>query len=209
MAIVQGILEVVDLPWYDTVGLPTTRNAEGDIPPAEFFQVPFGGMGRDWTGTWRVKTELDTNMMESGRLPVPHRLSIRSIRVALIDVGGGLMPVSSRYYRGAVLELQIGRKRYWQSPLWKVADPATMFLSAEVLKAFSVGERHELIRSLRHQFDDSVCDVADGEPIRPQIQERESFLVTIDFDPSLKWESTTAPGAAVVLLEGLDARAVQ
>jgi len=202
-----GILEVVDLPWYDTVGLPTTKNADGDIPPAEFFQVPLGGMGRDWTGHYRPKTELDTNMLEQGILPMPHRLLIRSIRAALIDVAGALMPVSSPYYRGAVLELQIARKRYWQSPLWKVADPATLFLPADILKLFSVGERHEIIRSLRQQFEDSVGD-ANGEPIRPQIQEREPFIVTIDFDPLLKWDSPTAPGAAVVLLEGLDARAI-
>jgi hypothetical protein len=195
-----GILEVVDLPWYDTVGLPTTRNADGDIPPAAFFQVPFGGMGRDWTGAWRVKTELDTNMLEPGMLPAPHRFLIRSIRAALIDVDGGLVPVNSRYYRGAVLRLQINQKIYWQSPLWKVADPATMFVQADVLKLFTVEERHELIRGLRHQFADSL---------RPQIEQQEPFLCTIDFDPLLKWDSPTAPGAAVVLLEGFDARAVQ
>jgi hypothetical protein len=208
MPLIAGVLEIVDLPWYDTVGLPTTRNSDGDLPPAEFFQVPIGEMGKDWTGHYRPKTELETNMVEHGRLPVPHRLLIRSIRAALIDVAGALMPVSSRYYRGAVLRLQINQKIYWQSPLWKVADPATMFVPAEALKLFTVGERHELIRGLRHQFDDNVGDV-NSDPIRPQIRERESFICTIDFDPLLKWDSPTAPGAAVVLLEGLDARAIQ
>lgn len=205
---VAGILEVVDLPWYDTVGLPTAKNEEGDLPPAEFFQVPFGYMGKDWTGHYRPKTELETNMLEAGRLPIPHRLLVRSIRAALIDVAGCLMPVSSRFYRGAVLRFQINQKIYWQSPLWKVADPATLFLQPDALQLFSVGERHELIRSLRHQFDDSAAD-ADGAPTRPEIQERQPFLVTIDFDPLLKWDSPTAPSAAVVLLEGLDARAIQ
>src|SRR5216683_4624875 len=185
---VSSILELVETPLYDTVGLPRA-NPDAEMPPVQLFTEPIGNQGRDWTGHSRVKSMQDTNLWEPKMLPSPQqRFMLRSIRAAFIDVAGGLMSVGpySRFYRGSILRLQINQKIYWQSPMFKVADPAVMFLDLDALRGLPPEDRHEVVRSLRHQFLDGAS---------PVVEETQEFFCTLDFDPLVAWDGVTAPAA--------------
>jgi hypothetical protein len=191
---VSSILELVETPLYDTVGLPRA-NPDAEMPPVQLFTEPIGSQGRDWTGHSRVKSQQDTNLWDPKMLPFPQRFMLRSIRAAFIDVAGGLMTVGpySRFYRSSILRLQIEQKIYWQGPMFKVADPAVMFLNPDALRGFSLKDRRDVVSSLRHQFHDETS---------PVIEEKQPFFCTLDFDPLVKWDGVTAPSAVIVLLEG-------
>jgi len=202
VTLVAGIMEVIETPVYDTVGLPAwARNQDADPPPAELFTGPIGSMGKEWTGHSRVKSELETNLFEPRMLPTPQQFLLRSIRAVLVGPDGGLIPANSPYYRGAILRLYISQKTYWTGPLFKVADPAAMFLAPDALRGFSPEDRADIIRSLRHQFE--------HEETSPLIETQQEFYCRVDFDPLMKWDSIGAPGALTVLLEGRLARPVQ
>lgn len=189
-----GILEIVDTPLFDTLSIPFGFSSRDR---AALFVVPFGLMFHDpMTGEARSKDHTETNMAISGQLPMPNSFVVRAIRAALFNRRGELLPIGSRHYRGAILELVIQQKPYWTGPLWKAADPATLFQSSNPLASFSAEERAEIIRSLRLQLPDSVI-----------IMEQQPFSVVMKFDPSFEWERIDAPGSLVVLLEGTNARA--
>lgn len=196
-----GILEIVETPLYDTVALPILGSQDADPPPAELFTVPLYKMARVWPGNQsRPKSYQETNLLESGMLHSTQQFVVRSIRAAFRDLDGALMPVSSRYYPAAHFRFTIAQKPYYEAPLWKVADPATMFLAPDALKLFQPHERTELVRSLRQGF--SAAD-------SPLIDHAQPFHCSVDFDPAVDWRSVGAPAALIVCLEGQFARPVQ
>ena len=135
-------------------------------------------------------------MYIAGAIPAPNEFLVKSIRAALFDRRGELIPVGSKYYRGAKLELRILQKRYWQAPLWRCADPIAILCRHTGILELSADERKELIRSLR---------VALGEGVL--IQCNQPFSVDLEFDHSFDWHRIDSPGSLVVLLEGTESRA--
>lgn len=197
MSPVAGILEAIDSPLYDTISLPLGMSYGNK---AIAFEHPIGAMfARPKDGKLVPKTLLETNLIDSRALSAPHRFVVAAIRAALFSRDGLLLPLTSRFYRGGVLDFRIAQKPYWTGPLWKCADPAALFFASDRLAAFDKDERAELIRALR-------CGISKN--VRPEIREYEPFHVEIAFDKSFGWRDLTAPGSLVVLLEGIRARAV-
>lgn len=197
---ILGLLEVIESPLYDTLSIPFGFSSRDR---ANLFTVPYGAMFNDpILGTLRPKDRTETNMLLSSMLPPRQTFVLRSIRAALFNRKGEMLPVGARHYRGAILEFIVCQKPYWTGPLWRVADPATLFLSSSSLSSFNPDERAALIRSLRLDLE-----VANQQGVL--ISEQEPFSVKMIFDPSFEWERVDSPGSLVVLLEGSHARAVQ
>lgn len=195
MSPVAGILEIIEQPLYDSLSIPFGFST-GDR--AMMFTVPYGGRFHDpRDGAMRLKDLTETNMMQHGQLPAPQKFLVKAIRAALFGRRGELLPITSRYYRGAIFELVVFNKRYWTGPLWRVADPAVLFACGPVmLTSFDKDERADLIRALR-------CGLMNTEKDSGVLIEAQApFHVEIKFDPSFEWERVDAPGSLVVLLEG-------
>lgn len=199
--LVAGILEIVDAPLYDTVALPRP-SPDADLPPVHVFEHPIGIQARTFDGTYRIKSEIETNMFLPGALPAPCKFLVKSIRAALLDEQGGIKGISSIFYRAAVLDFCIAQKRYWSGPLYLVADPATFWCEGVApFAGLTTEEREAMIRAIRHTFDDNL---------RPLIETQQPFECRVTFDPSAPWgdRGRFAPAALVVVLEGNEARAM-
>lgn len=194
---VPSPFQIVDTPLYDTLSIPLGFTSSDR---ATLFTVPVGAhpYHDPATGELRVKDYPETNMWESGMIPAPDEFSIRAIRAALFSRRGELMPIAARHYRGALVELYIMERRYFAAPLWKVADPATLFASS--WDNFTKEERLELVSSVRHTFASGADPVV--------IRYGQPFRVDLKFDHTFDWDKLSSPGSLVVVLEGLVRRPV-
>lgn len=192
------LFELIESPLFDTLSIPLDfRSADR----ASMFAVPYGAPWNDpATGEHRIKDVTDTNMPMSGMLPAPTTFIVKAIRAALFNRRGELVPITSKFYRAAVLELRIAQKHYWQGPLWRCADPITFFSAGPawppIWEAFTAEERKDLIRSLRLGLGDGVL-----------IDHQQPFSVDMKLDRVDDWHRIDAPGSLVVLLEGIQSRA--
>lgn len=191
---VPSPFQIVDTPFYDTLSIPLGFTS---ADRATLFTVPVGNVPfyDPLTGATRVKDWTETNMVQPGTIPAPDEFTVRSIRAALFSRRGELLPITARHYRGAILELFIMERRYFDAPLWKVADPAVLFAAAGAngLLGFNADERLAIVSSLRHCFDV-------GDP--PLIQSYVPFRVDLKVDPTFEWDKLSSPGSLVVVLEG-------
>jgi len=185
---IMDIFEHVDTILFDTLSIPLGFSSRDR---AHMFVQPIGVMAPDprGIGGYRPKLWTDTNMVLAGMLPAPCSFVIKSIRAALFNRLGELVPISSRYYRAACVDLRIAMKTYYQAPLWRLADPAAVLAPgcggvANFLTTFDKEERTELIRALRLQFD---------KP--PLIDVQMPFEVELKFDEDIvDWHRIDAPG---------------
>jgi hypothetical protein len=190
---IQGFLEVVDQPLYDTLYTLAPRD-EHRRDRETLFSIPVGQMHDTKTG-WRVKTFEDTNLVQSGMLDSANTFEVRNIRCALI--GRRLFSCDSRYYRDLWISFQVNRKTMWEGPSWRCVDPTAMMASQAAFAAMAPAERTELVALLRRPLDPPVT-----------IQSQQFFCVTAVFGDAWREAWYNAPDRLVVLLEGRMSRAV-
>jgi hypothetical protein len=194
MSPIQGYLDVIDQPLYDTLHTLAPRHrCRSDRE--NMFTIPYGGMHETKKGLM-TKTFEDTNLVISGMLPQPQFLEVKNIRCALL--GRRLFPCDSRYYRDLWIELSVCEKRMWCGPAWRCVDPAAMMMDPAAWLALAPEERSELIALLRRPLDPVI-----------RIGPHDNFAARVTFGPA--WEEAwyAAPDRIVLLLEGKLARAVQ
>jgi hypothetical protein len=188
--LVAEYLEVLDNYLFDTLQTMAPRRDSGNRE--RMFLIPLGGMMLTNEGH-RVKTSVETNMVESEMLYPPHQFLIKAIRAVFI--GEEIVPMSSRYYADTLIRLIIGQKPYWTGPAFKCADPVTM--DPKTVLEMDTESRIEFVKLLRRHFEHG-----------PIIQEQEPFSVQVTFGESWRDCPPDAPDRLVVLLEGDLARAI-
>jgi hypothetical protein len=192
MSPIQGFLEIVDQPLYDTLYTLAPR-AHDRRDRETLFSIPVGMLHDTKTG-WRVKTFEDTNMLVPSMLDMPKTFEVRHIRCALI--GRRLFPCDSRYYRDLFIRFDVNRKTMWEGPSWRCVDPATMMVSPAAFAAMEPADRTDLVALLRRPLDPPVV-----------IRDQEIFSVTAIFGDAWQDAWYNAPDRLVVLLEGRMVRA--
>lgn len=193
MSPIQGFLEVIDQPIYDTLHTLAPRHPRRSDRESMFI-IPYGGMHETKKGLM-TKTYEDTNMAIGGMLPQPSSFEVKNIRCALL--GRRLFPCDSRYYRDLWIELLVSDKTAWRGPGWRCVDPATMMVNPAAWLALPPEERTELITLLRRPLDPVI-----------HIHPNQDFVARVTFGPA--WEEAwyAAPDRLVLLLEGKLARAI-
>ena len=187
MSPIQGWMEVIDQPIYDTLHTLAPRSRKRRDREA-LFVVPYGMMHETKTGL-RVKTFEDTNMLISAALDAPKTFRVKHIRCALL--GRRLFPCDSRYYRDLWLEFEINRRTMWQGPGWRCVDPAATMINPTSWLALENSDRAELVSLLRRPLDPPI-----------EIRAHECFSVTATFGEAWFEAWYAAPERLVVLLEG-------
>jgi hypothetical protein len=141
MSPIQGYMDIVDQPLYDTLHTLAPRSYRRRNQEM-MFVVPFGQMHETKVGL-RVKHWEDTNMLIGGALDAPKSFFVKHIRCALF--GRRLFPCDSRYYRDLFLSLVVNQKNMWHGPAWRCVDPAATMSSPQSWLALDSDERSSLI----------------------------------------------------------------
>lgn len=193
MPIVAACLEVLDSFLFDTLHTLAPRHTLRDRE--QMFVIPLGGQVATNEGP-RCKEYAETNLFQAGTLDAPRQFVVHRIRCVFI--GRKIVPCSSLYYADTSLRLMIGQKPYWNGPAWKCADPVTMVLNPDTLLAMGRHARVDLVRALRHTLNPA-----------PMIRTQEPFHVEVTFGKLWREFRDDAPDRLVVLLEGIEGRAIQ
>jgi len=187
MSPIQGWLETIDQPIYDTLHTLAPRSRR-QSDRGTMFVVPFGQLHDTKTGL-RVKTFEDTNMYICAQLDPRKQFVVEHIRCALL--GRRLFPFDSRYYRDLFLEFNVNNQTKWRGPAWRCVDPVTTMQNPTAWLAMEPADRTELVSLLRRPLDPPVL-----------IEAQETFSVSVTFGEAWFEAWYAAPDRLVVLLEG-------